>query len=200
MPESKSPKTILRNLTPKRLRIEGNDEYVLVLAPLEKGRLLHAEDLDRFDYEKLTSQNLIAVSDDEKWYEKIVSFLPFIGGSCFFIFLFGNAQTEKNPTHHFWFLVISGVLVVLILLVGCLVLWRGGQVVWRFAEQFLSLLLILSLGIALPALAIYHFGSGRELLAVSPSLALPGRLLQLLFIVTLRCCRRCFTFCSTGNN
>lgn len=180
-----TPEKIVRNLTPKRLHIKGSGSSRLVLAPLENNRRLTKEELDEFDYECLVSQNLIKVSDEKhKKFEDFVGALPVIGTFVFFGFIMLNAFTKDRPNLNVVLLVSAGVLVIVGVALVVVLIWMGKYVVLRFLEQSLSLLLVLALGIALPALAIYYFGGGRELLAVKPSLALLGRILQLVFIVT----------------
>jgi hypothetical protein len=177
---------IVRNLTPKRLHIKGAKNSLLVLAPLEKDRRVSTEELESFDLDCLESRNLIKVSNetDARFEAKIAALLPVVGMALFFTFSLGNAFTKANPTANRWFWIISIPTVLLGLAGAALFSWKGKYVVLRLLAQSFSLLLILAFGIALPALAIYYFGGGRELLAGKPSLVMLGRTLQLVFIVT----------------
>ncbi|HEX3184025.1 MAG TPA: hypothetical protein VHQ94_04475, partial [Pyrinomonadaceae bacterium] len=179
---------IVRNLTPKRLHIKGANGKLLVLAPLEKNRSITKEELEPFDYQRLESQNLISVSDvsKENLEEKLATLLPVVGTLLFFGFSLGHAFTKSlgsTVNTAFWVGAIG--LVSGILVVSVLAWWMGKSVLLRLLAQSFSLVLILAVGIGLPAATIFYFGGGREFFASRQlSLVLLGRALQLVFIIT----------------
>src|ERR1700757_2320148 len=61
MADNTAPR-IIQNLTAKRLRIHGNDGYVLILAPLEKHRELSNDEEPQFPgLQRLAMQNYIRI-------------------------------------------------------------------------------------------------------------------------------------------
>src|SRR5262245_29448878 len=176
---------IVHNLTPKRLKIRGNDKWVLELAPLEKNRRLQPSELECFDHRSLELQNLIKIEDEQKEDagSKFAEALPSVGVILFFVFGLGHNFTKGNPTVNRWFW-IGGIAVTMLVTVAIgLVLWKGSLVAKRLVAQFFSLVLIMAFGIALPGLIIYNFNGGRELIANKSSLLLLGRGLQFIFII-----------------
>jgi hypothetical protein len=170
------------------LHLQGADEKELVLAPLEKNRSITEEELAPFDYQRLVSKNLISVSDvnKENIEEKLATLLPVVGTFLFFGFSLGHGFTKSHGSTAnkvFWMVAIAFVLVVLV--VSVLAWWMGKSVLLRLLAQSFSLVLILVVGIGLPAATIYYFGGGREVFAGGPlSLTILGRAIQLVFIVT----------------
>lgn len=181
-----SPTKLVRNLTPKRLHIQGANDSLIVLAPLERDRRVSEEELSDFDHKRLESQNLIRVSDEvvKNVVAQMVDLLPGAVTVLIVSFILINTVTDSDPIVNRWFAIIGIPTVALGFGAAALLSWKGKYVVLRFVEQSFSLLLILLFGIGLPALAIYYFGGGRELLAGKPSLVMLGRTLQLVFIVT----------------
>jgi len=182
---------VVRNLTPKRLRIEGEDGQWLVLAPLgTSGPVDDKAGLAPFRLERLMLQNLVSVEDvpaTEKfeWVFQLaltVGFVYLVFGTQLIGEVAKSHPTVAEYSVHLW---IGGALViVLCLALVVAITWKGREVVQRVAAQFFSLFLILATGIGLPALAIFYFGGVRGLIHGALSLELLGRLLQLVFIAT----------------
>jgi len=197
------PKIIIQNLTPKRLKIHGKDGHVLILPPLEKQRELSNDENLQFPGLKwLATQNYIRIlqaRDAGTWEPQIKTLLigcgMGVGTITFLIYqiLTGGGDKTADPQHIRWLKFGSPTLFFVAIGVGVFLVYilRKGdkgreflQWISRWIAQALSLLIILMLGLGLPALAFYLFGGGRELISSQNSLAKLGRSLQLIFIFT----------------
>jgi hypothetical protein len=181
------PSWSIQNLTPKRLKIHGRDKNLLILAPLEKNLELSTEQLEPFDLDPLELQNIIKIyKEKELKSSEIPGALIGLGfwGVIFYI-IGGNIFPRYYPelTMLYWFgvpLLAGAGLSIYSILAS-----KKRLVIMRLITQFLSLLLILAIGIGLPTVAVYFFGGGREFFKVGEaSLAMFGRSLQIIFIVT----------------
>ena len=198
-----NPQKIIQNLTPKRLKIHGNDGHVLILPPLEKNCQLSNDEEPQFPgLKRLAMQHYIRIIEarDAGSMEPQIQTLFFaclivVGVITYIIYqvLTDSGKRPADPQYLRWlkigspsfFLIAMGLGLILLL-----ILRRGDkgkeflQWISRWIAQALSLLLILTLGLVLPSIAFYFFGGGRDLISSQNSLAKLGRSLQLIFIFT----------------
>lgn len=199
-----TPPTIIQNLTSKRLRIQGNDDHVIILPPLEKHREISEEDEEKYfpGLRKLAMQNHIRIVEtkDPGNLEAQIQALLIGCGMTFAVIsyityqiLTDDGKKAADPQVARYFKLGIPISLVVAIVIGALLLYtlRKGdkgrgflQSITRWIAQTVSLLLILTVGLVLPALAFYFFGGGRELMGSQNSLAKMGRTLQLIFIFT----------------
>jgi hypothetical protein len=192
---------IIQNLTAKRLTILGDQGAVLVLPPFEKARELSPTQAALFpNLERLTMRNFVRILGEAERGDLESQVKILLYGALFGVFtlsyvtyqiLSDGGKKVANPEHVFWLKFVAPSLFVTVMVVGGLMIYllRKGdkgreflQSVTRWIAQVLSLLVILAIGMGLPALASYFFGGGREVLAGQNSLAKLGHALQLIFI------------------
>lgn len=182
------PKTI-RNDTPTELVITGADGRQIILAPLEL-RQFNEEVVKDFDLSEASLAAKITewTAPPSELADKVFSILLTVG--VMLIIACGVLSSSGAPA---WFpssipwklsVWIGGVLVLVAIVVGIVIREKKALgLVPRFLAQMISLLVILAIGLGLPAVTVYFFGEGRALLA-SPSPKLFARLLQVSFIAT----------------
>jgi hypothetical protein len=176
----------IRNETPCNLELKGT-EGQLTLSPLEV-RQYEEKDLADLDLAEAQRAGLI-----KKWKEepsdiseKIVSVAPFAAAGIFAVCSVLQALKEPPFFKAIWqpFVWISGIVLFVLIIGGvALAITRSWTLFRRVLGQTGSLLLILAIGLGLPALTIYFFGEGKALLE-QPSPLLFARLLQIGFIST----------------
>jgi tetratricopeptide (TPR) repeat protein len=179
----------IRNDTPNELRIKGANEQPIVLAPLEQ-RQFKEEDLGGFDLLEASQAGLVSY-----WMsppsELVARILGIVFGFGFVAAIptgiFAGIQTPAwFPTGLSWKMTvwITGIAIFLLVIVFTVIKeTKSLRLVVRFLAQALSLIVILAIGLGLPAGTIYFFGGGKTLLA-DPSPKLFARLLQVGFIAT----------------
>jgi hypothetical protein len=158
-----------------------------VLAPLEKGLKLSADKLTPFNLQPLELQNFVRTQDEETHEgldSKFKTIFTIALTVVYFYFIAGGAILKDNPRLYPWYWVIGVPLILFGLALGVILASNKRPVILRLVAQIFSLLLILTIGIGLPTLAVYFFGGGRGFLGGEPTLALLGRALQLIFIAT----------------
>jgi tetratricopeptide (TPR) repeat protein len=179
----------IRNDTPNELKIKGAHEQPLVLAPLEQ-RQFKEEDLDGFDLSEASRAGVVThwTSPPSDLAEKILGIIFAFGFVAVIptAILAGINTPAWFPKGLSWKLSVwvAGATIFLLVL-GLIVIkeTRSLRLVLRFLAQSLSLIVILTIGLGLPAATVYFFGGGRILLA-DPSPKLFARLLQVGFIAT----------------
>ena len=179
----------IRNNTPNELNIKADHESTIVLAPLET-RTFDDEEVKGFDWVKASQTGFIT-----KWpapkSEQLEKILIYSFWAVISIGIFLSVVAQKDPPTSFpewmpWpvFVWIAGPLVALLVITVILVYkFKAQHQVLRLLAQTLSLLIILAIGLGLPAATVYFFGSGKILLA-DPSPKLFARLLQVGFITS----------------
>jgi hypothetical protein len=145
-------------------------------------------ELDGFDLSVAKSTGLIKQLNEppSEAFEKM---LPFAGPALVVFFLACSILSNIPEPPFFksvwpqlvW--IVGVALLVLIPVIVTLTIQKAGPAVLAFLAQGFSLVIILAIGLGLPALTIYFFGEGKALLA-QPSAQLFARLLQLGFIGT----------------
>ena len=179
----------IRNNTPNELNIKGAQDRPIVLAPLEQ-RQFEEEDVDGFDLTEASQTGLVTFwkSPPSDLADLILGFGVMFG--VVLAIIAGIAGSFERPTwiHPIlpWKLTVwITALVVLLGIIGLTVIvqTKSLQLVLRFLAQALSLIVILTIGLGLPAATVYFLGGGRALLA-DPSPKLFARLLQVGFIAT----------------
>lgn len=179
----------IRNDTPHELTIKGAQDQPLVLAPLEQ-RQFKQEELDGFDLTDASRAGLLThwLAPPSDLVEKILGIVFGFGVVAAIPtgIVAGIDRPAWFPTSISWkgTVWITG-LAIFLLILGLIVIkeTRSLRLVLRFLAQTLSLFVILTIGLGLPAATVYFFASGRALLA-DPSPKLFGRLLQVGFIAT----------------
>ena len=179
----------IRNDTPNELKIKGAHDQPLVLAPLEQ-RQFKEEDLDGFDLSEASRAGIVThwTSPPSELVDKIFGIIYALG----FVAVIPTAIVAGIDTPA-WFprglswkvsVWVTGATIFLLIL-GLIVIkeTRSLRLVLRFLAQTLSLIVILTIGLGLPAATVYFFGGGRILLS-DPSPKLFARLLQVGFIAT----------------
>lgn len=178
---------IIQNLTCKRLKIYGRDNNILVLAPLVKNLKLSIKNLEPFNLQPLVLQNLIRV-DAEVEVKRFETPDALVGVVIWLIILYaigGSIFQNYRPDLNMYFWIGVPILIVFFLITYSIFVSKKRPVIMRLIAQFLSLLLIMAIGIGLPIVAVYFFGGGREFFNTGEvSLAVFGRSLQIIFIVT----------------
>jgi hypothetical protein len=183
----RSPKPsnkIIHNQTARRIGVAfKEDEGLFVLPPFGK-RTVTPEEAERLDYEPWKRQNLVSV-DDEREKRQEDTYLTALG-CLVWVFLLGIPLGLLVPVLRgsLWYWgAFVGIVVIVILVTAS---WGKWRLVGQWIGQSFSLILILAIGVGLPALVIYFFGGGQALLAPGQwrehPLALLGRGLQLIFI------------------
>ncbi len=171
----------LRNRTGMRLEIANPDERTLVLAPLELRTLARAT-RDEFVLTDLQLRGLVADEQpavEERSLEGLGT-LVWVGLLLLFGASFLIEDLYPGAVHWLWSIGLTGLGLVL---AGAIwVLLKGADAARRQAAQFLALMLVILVGVGLPAGTIYVFGDVPQLLSDGPSTALFGRALQLGFI------------------
>ncbi|MCP4361116.1 MAG: hypothetical protein GY796_24170 [Chloroflexi bacterium] len=191
MPEGKDPslKTI-KNQTDKRIGIpvtkgkeeaEHSSQYLFILPPF--GERTFDEKETPVDYKPWKEQNIVTVQDVKEVTQDENAYLSL--GCLVWVFLLGIplglfVPALKTP----WYWGVFTLVVVLILLYPVVI--GRGRMIKLWLMQMFHLVVILAIGIGLPAIIIYFFGGGRDLLTMDsagqPSLRLLGRGMQLTFI------------------
>ena len=205
------PVTTIRNETPSQLTLIGLQGRSLTLAALQEKVL---EDTSGFEFETPIRDGVISkdLNAPRQLGEQLATIL--LGGG-FWLVPIGIWISNTDPRFGFeqagWTAFVWTAGIVLLLAVAAVIVIRGTNSFWmvaRFTSQFLALLVILAIGLGMPAATIYFFGDGHDLLAAvyadtvaaepapgtdetvsdadpSPAtapLALFGRLVQLAFI------------------
>lgn len=197
------PPKIIQNLTAKRLKISGDNDNLLILSPLEKQHELSQDEEEQFPgLRRLEMQNHIRVLEAKDAGNLEPQLKTLINGCLVGVgiityvayqILTEGGKQPASPESVRWLKFGSPTLFFLAFGVGLailLILRRGDkgraslQSMSRWIAQAVSLVLILTLGLVLPALAFYLFGGGRELISSQNSLMKMGRALQLIFIFT----------------
>jgi hypothetical protein len=176
---------IVTNQTARRIGITFKEDDSLFVLPAFGVRILQPEE-GKLDYKPWERQNLVRV-DDERTIRREDTYLAALG-CLVWVFLLGIPLGLLVPALRgslwYWGIFVGIVVIVL----GITASWGKWHLVRQGAAQSFSLILILAIGVGLPALVIYLFGGGRELLASKQlpqhSLVLLGRGLQLIFIAT----------------
>jgi tetratricopeptide (TPR) repeat protein len=179
----------IRNNTPNELRIKGAQEQPIVLAPLEQ-RVFKQEDVDGFDLSEARQAGLVShwTSPPNEIVEKILGILfglAFLGAIPIAV-VAGMDTPNWFPTGLAWKTSVWVIGIALFLLIIALLVikeTKSLRLVVRFLAQALSLIVIIAIGLGLPAATVYFFGGGRTLLS-DPSPKLFARLLQVAFIAT----------------
>jgi tetratricopeptide (TPR) repeat protein len=179
----------IRNDTPNELKIKGAPDHPIVLAPFEQ-RQFKKEDVDGFDLTEAGHTGLVTFwkSPPSDLGELILG-LVFVLGVLFAIVAAVVAGFERpswiHPSIPWTLAVWITALVVLLVIIGATVIakTKSLRLVLRFLAQALSLIVILTIGVGLPAATVYFFGGGKALLG-DPSPKLFARLLQVGFIAT----------------
>ena len=177
----------IRNDTPHELVLQGALEQPLVLAPLEQ-RQFKEEELDGFDLSEASRSGLVThwTSPPSELVEKILGIVFALGFVTVIptAIVAGLNRPAWFPTGISWkpsVWITSASLFLLIIGLYVIKETRSLRLVMRFLAQTLSLIVILTIGLGLPAGAVYFFGGGRALLA-DPSPKLFARFLQVGFI------------------
>jgi tetratricopeptide (TPR) repeat protein len=195
--------TSVRNETPSRLTLVSIEGDRMVLAPLQQKAI--GED-SPFDFDELERRGL--VSQQEEAPRRVSEqFATVLVGGGFWLVIIAAIVVNQDPWLGIppgaWPYAVWGGGLALLLLAVTIVIIRGTNsfaLVRRWTLQTAALMVILAIGIGLPAAAIYFFGGGQELLSAAEGLALPvpgdatatsstatslalfGRLMQLTFI------------------
>jgi hypothetical protein len=200
--ETKPPKPeIIQNLTAKRLTILGDQGAVLILPPFEKACELPLDRKSQFpNLSRLEMGNFVRVLGEKEPGDLGQQFQALCIGTVIGVFILTYTSYQiltdggkklANPEWVYWLKIGAPSLAGVILAIGMFAIFLlrrkdGGreflQSVTRWIAQGLSLLIILAIGMGLPAMACYFFGGGREVLGGQNSLAKLGRSIQLVFI------------------
>jgi hypothetical protein len=177
----------IRNNTPNELRIKGENESPIVLAPLET-RVLEDDETKGFDLVKASQTGFITTWPAPKR-EQIENIIVYSFWTVIVIAIFLSVLAQKKPDA--WsaewvswkaFVWIAGPLLCLLgLSAFATIKYKARRQVLRFMAQTLSLIVILTIGLGLPSATVYFFASGKILLA-DPSPKLFARCLQVGFI------------------
>ena len=177
----------IRNDTPHELVLQGALEQPLVLAPLEQ-RQFNEEEIDGFDLAEASRAGLVThwTSPPSELVEKILGIVFALGFVAVIptAIIAGIDRPAWFPIGISWkptVWITSSSLFLLIIGLYLIKETRSLRLVMRFLAQSLSLIVILTIGLGLPAATVYFFGGGRTLLA-DPSPKLFARLLQVGFI------------------
>jgi tetratricopeptide (TPR) repeat protein len=177
--------TKVRNDTPYPLNVQGADGRRLGLAPLEV-RWLPSDDLFGFDLSQAKLTGLITESEEPpRELEDTIFSIAFGLGFLLVIAcsVISGMVKDNSIAVPQWVIWVAGVIVWIsgVVVVVSFKTRKAGLVV-RFLWQMLTLLVILAIGLGLPAATVYYFGEGKVLLAQPPSAELFIRLLQVGFI------------------
>ena len=198
------PVSTIRNETPSQLTLIGLGGRRLTFAPLQEKTI---EDTSGFEFEVPIRDGQISRirSAPRQLGEQLAMVL--LGGGFWLIPIsigISSADPWFDLSQETWRVLVWGTGFSLLAIIAAVLLIRGTNsfsLVARFTSQLLALIVILAIGLGMPAATIYFFGDGQDLLAtlqtpaapeVPPSaeaeppaatpLALFGRLVQLAFI------------------
>jgi len=149
---SKRPRYSVRNETPKRLILRGNNNRILTLAPLETTEPLGEANIAAFDFRILQYQNMIRIveSDVTSTRETLVSFVI---GAAFLWAIVGAILTPWIflAGHRWeWYWGIGIAMLAVILLAARV----PGTVLLRRVVQTSALTMVLMMGIGLPTVIV----------------------------------------------
>lgn len=179
----------IRNDTPNQLEIKGAHGSPIVLAPLEQ-RAFNEEDVNGFDLTEASQAGIVTYwkSPPSELAETLLAFVfgfgvvdaivtGIVAGVVSEGYFFGTVSHKAAA----W---IGGGIVLLIGLAAVAIYQtKSMRIVMRILAQAISLIVILAIGLGLPAASVYFFANGKGLLA-DPSEKLFARFLQLGFIAT----------------
>jgi len=180
--------TSIRNKTPSHLTLVGAGGEEVAFAPLQE---VSIEDASAFDLNKAEHQGLVRLGREapQELGERI-AIIVFGGGfwlaviAWFIGWYFDppGGLTEGEWSLSVW--IVAGVILAGIVLVMVIQTTNSLSFISRVTMQVVALLVILTIGLGLPAGTIYFFGEGQALLTEQDAkpLALFGRLIQLAFI------------------
>jgi len=179
----------IRNDTPREVELVGAEGQQLILAPLEQ-RQIKEDDFSGFDLSEARRAGIVSdwTEPPSEIVAKVLGILMLVG--ILVLIACGLVAGRDTPS---WFssrrtwqmtVWIIGAM-VLLLITGLMIIKETNSFrrVLRFLAQMLSLIVILAIGLGLPAATVYFFGDGKNLLA-SASPQLFARLLQVSFIAT----------------
>jgi hypothetical protein len=185
-PENKSK--VVVNETNKRLVITEEHGQLLVLAPLER-RTLDEGDFKRFEslLDELQRESKVAVPQKES----SDALALIVGGAIWALIIFGIVGLFRGSSSY-WLVGAGAIAAALAITIVAHFL---GKSLLRWTAQLAALIIILAIGIALPASAIY-FSAGVDQLVQAAymdgtlakedlDLTLLGRGLQLLFLTAV---------------
>lgn len=179
----------IRNDTPNPLEIIGAGQQVLTLAPLEQ-RQFEDKDIKGFDLSEASRAGLIKhwSTPPSDTMEVILGLVMVLG---FFMAIAGSIIAGRDTpgaftsrtTYQLTVWISLALLLIFIVGIVALVKTKSLRLVSRLLAQMLSLVVILTIGLGLPAATVFFFGEGRSLLGTtSPTLF--ARILQVSFIAT----------------
>ena len=149
-----------------------------------------------FDFEDLVRKDIVRTrTEAPSSLGENISAMLFGGG--FFLAIFASILANIHPMFGIraatWpYAVWGAALLILSLAVAVLIIrtTNSFSLVARWTKNAVALMVVLAIGLGLPAATIYFFGGGRELLGIAKQvtparpLALFGRLMQLALIAT----------------
>jgi len=186
---------IIKNQTARRIEIMPTEEGDPLIIPPFGSRTLAKEILNKYKYDAWEKQNLIRTDDppsDPDGDSKLA--IPGCLMGLFILFLLVTIpMTFISTVRLSWrFVGIGAGIFIVLIIVGFFNALRddkaskeGPGFSWgQFFKHLLNLMLILAIGLGLPALVVYFFGGGLELLVQmeTTNLAFLGRGLQLGYI------------------
>ncbi|HTG93065.1 MAG TPA: hypothetical protein VL866_10790 [Pyrinomonadaceae bacterium] len=177
----------IRNNTPRQLEIIGASDQKIVLAPLEQ-RQFKDEDLIGFDLSAASREGTLThfAAPPSDLMEILLGLVMMLG---FMLAIAGAiAASQDTPAlfqsrFTYQLAVWISAAVILVVIVAAVAIYKTGsfRLLARGLGQTVSLIMILAIGLGLPAATVFFFGDGRSLLA-SPSTILFARILQVCFI------------------
>jgi tetratricopeptide (TPR) repeat protein len=148
-----------------------------------------------FDFEELERKGIVATRREAPSNVQENISVAVLGGGFWAVFLgigIASAEPRFGISAAMWPYAVWSTLVLIIASVVAVLIIRGTNsrlLVVRWTMNAVALMVILAIGLGLPAATIYFFGGGRQLLApappgAAPELALFARLMQLALIAT----------------
>jgi tetratricopeptide (TPR) repeat protein len=182
------PVTSIRNETPSRLTLKSIEGTEIVLAPLQEKEI---DENSGFFFEDLEREGVLSQHrEPPSRLSENLSAAVFVGGFWFVMIALGLSKSEPwlRIRPEVWPYAVWGTGLLALLIVVATIIIRGTNsftLVVRWTMQAMVLMVILAIGLGMPAATIYFFGGGRQALnAGEPDLVFFGRLIQLAFIAT----------------
>lgn len=184
--------TSIINETPSRLTLFNVEREQLVLAP---GQEKDISKVTGFDFEDLKRKGIVSTREDAPTTVSENLLATVLGGGIWCAIIAGivaSLEPKFGIPPAMWPYAVWGTGFLIIAIAVAVIFIRGTNsrvLVVRWTMNSVALVVILAIGLGLPAATIYFFGGGRELLAPAPAgsvtrLALFARLMQLALIAT----------------
>ena len=157
----------IHNETPSKLTLVGIDDQTIVFSPLEAKRI---EEPWAFQFEDVEREGIVRRLDegDRGLTEKISGVI--VGGGVWLVAICAGIASmdpwiDVSESQWRWIVWLTGAVILLVIVTAMIIRSTSSfSIVARVTTQVMALLVILAIGLGLPAATIYFFGGGHEML------------------------------------